>query len=119
MKKRIWFFVKINHSGNTMAEVIVAFMILVIIMGIFSQTMRLSENVMEQSEKTLKAVHNLVGSYYLEGEADPDGDKARAIAPVITRDTAVFRSDTGEEFFSVKVEVREIRGDGGVIKDVH
>lgn len=54
--------------GTTMVEVIVAFTVLILIMGIFSQSMSMAGRMLNKSEDTLMNNRELAGQYYL-GEA--------------------------------------------------
>lgn len=106
-------------SGTTMVEVIVAFFIMVIIMGIFSQAMRLAGNMMIRSDETLAGYRSLAGSYYLEGDADLNGARAQAIeADVKENQKLLFMTENGQLSFEVGVSARTVRNGSGELKDV-
>lgn len=110
---------KKNCSGTTMVEVIVAFFIMVIIMGIFSQAMRLSGNMMIRADETLTGYRSLAGSYYLEGDADPNGARAKAIeADVKENQRLVFVTENGQSSFEIGVSARTVRDGSGELRDV-
>lgn len=54
-----------RNGGTTMVEVIVAFTVLILIMGIFSQAMGMAGRMLNRSEDTLVNNRNLAGQYYL------------------------------------------------------
>lgn len=55
-----------SKAGTTMVEVLVGFVVLVLIMGIFSQAMNLAGRMVGKSNDTLTNYRNLAGGYYLE-----------------------------------------------------
>lgn len=110
---------KKDSSGTTMVEVIVAFFIMVIILGIFSQGMKLAGTMMIRSDEALTGYRNLAGSYYLEGEEDPSGEKAQAIPPTEVKNQMLeFKTEDGAYSFTSEVTVRTVQDGSGVLKDV-
>lgn len=57
--------------GTTMVEVIVAFTVLVLIIGIFSRSMTIAGRMLNRSDDTLMNNRELAGQYYL-GEAEKE-----------------------------------------------
>lgn len=53
-----------STRGTSMVEVLVAFAVLVLIMGIFSQALSLAGNMLGRSDHTLENSHQLAGNYY-------------------------------------------------------
>lgn len=108
-----------NSHGTTMVEVIVAFVVMVIILGIFSQGMKLAGVMMGRSTETFTGYRNLAGSYYLEGAEDPSGDKAQAIPPSEAENQMLeFKTENGAYSFTAKVTVRTVQDGNRVLKDV-
>lgn len=88
-----------SESGTTMVEVLVAFSVLILIMGIFSQAMSLAGRMLKRSDDTLVKYRELAGDYYLEETDKFDID--------VTEKNMVFRrSSGGSEEFSIPVKVR-------------
>ncbi|MEW4414676.1 hypothetical protein [Clostridium sp. AN503] len=92
---------KSTTSGTTMVEVMVAFVILVLFMGIFSQAMGLAGRMMNRSTDTMVKYHQLAGDYFLE-KADSVSEDATVLKfKRVTKDGA----DTGDGF-EVQAKVR-------------
>lgn len=112
-------FSRYDRSGTTMVEVIVAFFILIIILGIFSQAMQISGIMMVRSDDTLERYRNLAGSYYLEGEGDPIDGRASPLSPEVAENQKLtFHAENGSSSFAVDASVRTVRDGSGVLKDV-
>ncbi|MDD3253173.1 MAG: hypothetical protein PHV18_11500 [Lachnospiraceae bacterium] len=99
---------KDTESGSTMIEVIVAFTVLVLIMGIFSQAMALTGRMLGKSGDTLAGYRDLAGDYYLSSGTGKD-------------ETLHFELVTGGSSsagFSVDARFREFKNSNGTIYDV-
>lgn len=55
-----------SRKGMTMIEVMVAFVVLTLIMGIFSQALALAGRMVKQTGKALEISREMVGDYYLD-----------------------------------------------------
>lgn len=58
-----------STRGTTMVEVMVAFTVLVLIMGIFSRALSISGNMLARSEDMMVSNRRQVGDYYLDKAA--------------------------------------------------
>lgn len=86
-----------SEDGTTMVEVLVAFAVLILIMGIFSQAMGLAGRMLQRSDDTLENYRELAGDYYLERRAPEDREAV----------TMTFKRLSGSvEEFSVTVDIR-------------
>lgn len=54
-----------KNRGTTMVEVIVAFTVLVLIIGIFSRSLTMAGRMLNRSDDTLMNSRELAGQYYL------------------------------------------------------
>lgn len=88
-------------SGTTMVEVMVAFVILVLLMGIFSQAMSLAGRMMNRSKETIEKYHQLAGDYFLEKTDSVSEDPTVLIFKRVTKDG----KETGDGF-TVQAKVR-------------
>lgn len=97
-----------SRSGTTMVEVLVAFVVLILIMGIFSQAMSLAGRMLGQSDHRLEDSRELAGGYYLD-----DTETADISAPQ-EKTMAFQRTSGGSEGFSVQVKLKTYtKKDGG------
>lgn len=101
-------------EGSTMVEVIVAFTILVLIMGMFSQALSMAGNMMNRAYKTLEVNRQLAGDYYLEkaaGGSQGFSDKKKLSWKFVGKDNG---------YFNVLAEGRSYRNseDGAALYDV-
>ena len=98
-----------NCSGSAMVEVLAAFCIMVLIIGMFSRSMKLAGTMLERSERTLAAWRDLEGACYLEGAPENAAE-----SPIPVRTEQVSLRFLGEEGFTVEgVTLRTVGGDGG------
>lgn len=104
-------------GGTTMVEVIVAFLILIIVLEIFSQAVVLTGRMVQHSGESLRENRNLAGSYYLEGKDDPEDGKAEEITPVAESIILHFQSESGASF-QIPAKVRTFTGERGNLCDV-
>lgn len=77
-----------------MTEVIVAFLVLVILIGIFSKALQLTGTLMNRADDTLEQYRDLAGVCYLDGEADLTGEAEQSLEQVVLK----FRSEKGAAF---------------------
>ncbi|MGL5435369.1 MAG: hypothetical protein ACRDBO_08240 [Lachnospiraceae bacterium] len=96
-----------NTKGATMVEVTVAFTVLVLIMAIFAQAVVLTGRTAAASSRQLAEYREFTGDYYRGSLAESS----------ITR-TLRFRLSSGNESFSLPVEIRSFKSAGGTIYDV-
>ncbi len=99
---------KSASAGTTMVEVMVAFVILVLLMGIFSQAMGLAGRMMNRSTDTLEKYHQLAGDYFLNSADSFDEEPAMLEFRRVTKDG----SGTGEGF-AVQAKVRTYKKSAG------
>lgn len=104
-------------GGATMVEVIAAILILLIVLGIFSQAVALTGQMVHHSEESLRENRNLTGSCYLEGKKDPEAGKAEEITPVVETVTLYFQSKNGASF-QIPAKIRTFTGESGKLYDV-
>lgn len=98
--------------GTTMVEVIVAFTVLVLIIGIFSQAMGMAGRMLNRSDDTLMNNRELAGQYYL-GEADQESSVKTVFEFVDQENHASFTLDG----YLVKyngTDVNGVRAEGSV-----
>lgn len=93
-------------GGTTMVEVIVAFAVLVLTLGIFSQALSLAGNMAVQADARLEQAHELAGAYYLQREAPETGSA-----------TLIFEGRDGTTF-QMEAVLRKYDGEHGTIYDV-
>lgn len=110
IKKR-WRNIRANSvAGTTMVEVLVAFTVLILIMGIFSQAMSLTGRMLGRTEDTLVKYRELAGGYYLEKdetvEMTESGLKTMQIKQIVGQ-------TAGSEAFSVQVKTRTYKENDG------
>lgn len=105
-----------EKNGTTMVEVIVAFLILIIVLEIFSQAAVLAGRIVLRSGMNLKENRNLAGSYYLEGQEDPEAGKAGRTDPMIETVTLYFEGENGASF-QIPAKVRTFTGEAGNLYD--
>lgn len=55
-----------SRNGTTMVEVIAAFAVLILIMGIFSQAMAMTARMMNRADWVLENSREFAGDYYLD-----------------------------------------------------
>lgn len=95
-----------DTQGTTMVEVMVAFTVLVLVMGIFSQALTLAGRMMNRADDTMDKSHELVKEYYM-GELSEHSDTK----------TLEFKTDNGESF-TVEGTIRRFSDESGTIYDV-
>lgn len=88
-------------SGTTMVEVMVAFVILVLLMGIFSQSMGLAGRMMNRSTDTLEQYHQLAGAYFLDKSDEVSEVSTGLVFKRVTKDG----KETGDGF-ALQAKVR-------------
>lgn len=93
--------IKKAADGTTMVEVTVAFAVLVLLMGIFSQAMGLAGRMMNRSSDTLEQYHQLAGEYFLDKAVISSENITTLDFNRVTKDGKV----TGDGF-SLQVKVR-------------
>lgn len=106
-----------------MVEVIVAFTVLVLIVGIFSRSLSLAGRIAASSEEQLAASRNLAKAYYLEETGSitiqeaGDGGEAAKLATVTkteTPKTLRFKSTSNpSDGFQMDATLREYTYDDG------
>lgn len=102
-----------NHGkstrGTTMVEVIVAFVVLLLIMGMFSQALSLAGTMLGRADHTLEQNRQLAGDYY----QDEDGAAAFHVEGIKDWE---FKEKNGKSgSFSVRASLRTYtnpKGDG-------
>lgn len=87
-------------AGTTMVEVLVGVVILVLIMGVFSQAMNLAGRMIGKSNDTLMNYRNLAGGYYMEDGTIVD------ITESEKKDMTITRIPENGECFSVQVRTK-------------
>ncbi len=111
-----------DQAGTTMVEAIVAFFIMVIIVGIFSYAMKLTGNMTAHSGGELAEYRRLAGWYYLDGNEDASGSEILARGDSFDLEegqTLVFENSNKGMTFSVSdVTVRTARNGHRILKDV-
>lgn len=111
-----------NQAGTTMVEALVAFFIMVIIVGIFSCAMKLTGNIIAHSGEELAEYRRLAGWYYLDGHQDTSGSEILARGDGFDLEegqTLIFENSNKGIIFSVPdVTVRTARNGHRVLKDV-
>lgn len=103
-----------SKAGTTMVEVLVGFVILVLILGIFSQAMNLAGRMVGKSNDTLTAYRDLAGGYYLENREVVDITESE-------KKSMTFTQIPGEkEGFSIPVKTKTytIKGGSGSLIEV-
>lgn len=103
-----------STAGTTMVEVIVAFTVLILIMGIFSQAMSLTGRMLGRTEDTLVKYRELAGEYYLERNNTVEMTESGTKSITFTR-------TTGGEGFSFEVKTRTYKekdGNGQLVEVV-
>lgn len=88
-----------SNAGTTMVEVLVAFSVLILIMGIFSQAMTLAGRMMGRSEDTLENYRELAGGYYLERGSVVDISESEEKDMTFTR-------NPGHEGFAIRARLK-------------
>lgn len=97
-----------NTRGTTMVEVIVAFTILILIMGMFSQALAMSGRMAGRSTEELQEARDLAGDYYLE-KFPADSSQHTKLE---------FRCDKNGEQFEIPADIRKYSNTSGSIYDV-
>lgn len=62
-----------NSRGTTMVEVLVAFAVLILIMGIFSQALSMAGRMFGHSNQILMDYRELAREYYIDSDGQSDG----------------------------------------------
>lgn len=96
-----------NKNGAVMAEVLVAFTVLLLIIGIFSRSMALAGRTTSTTDQKLAAHRELIGRYYRD-----------ELAMDRVARTLHFQELSGEESFALPVEIRCYSGPEGALYDV-
>lgn len=99
--------VQSSTRGTTIVEVIVAFTVLLLFMGIFSQAMSMAGRMTNRSMVVMEEYHQLAGDYYLEDvdlAVSGEGSKVNLEFRRVTRDG----TETGDGF-SMDAQVRVYR----------
>lgn len=98
-----------QNDGMTMVEVVVAFAVLMLVMGMFAKCLTMANQVFRRSEEILEDSRKLEKGYYLEEEA---------VLADIVGETLVFTEQEDGGRFSVEVKLREFANDAGSLYDV-
>lgn len=104
-----------STRGTTMVEVLVAFVVLVLLMGIFSQALGLSGRMMNRSSDMQEEYRELAGDYYLDrlGTGESKTPSVTLRFKRVTKDG----NPTGDGF-SMKAEIRTYTKGGVSLFDV-
>lgn len=100
-------------QGVTMVEVIVAFLVLMIVMAIFSQAVSLTGRVIGRSTDILEGYRDLQGAYYLE-----DGVSGIHLDNSLKFSRLDLNGNQTGESFSINATVRRFYNAAGEIWDV-
>jgi len=99
-----------NTDGAALPEVIVAFLILMLIIGGFTHVLLMAGRMERRSKEMLENYQNLIGGYYLDGEAD----KELAVEITVCREgLLVFSGEDGG--FEVPAVIRRVSNGGNDI----
>lgn len=104
---------KNSRGGTTMVEVIVAFSVLLLIFGLFSQAMGLTERMMIRADQTMEKSRELAKGYYLSEEGDLTSSPI-TLEFELTSDSRL----SNRQSFKIKANRRQYESDGGFIIDV-
>lgn len=104
-----------SESGTTMVEILVAFVILILIMGIFSQSMNLAGKMIGRSNDTLTNYRELARGYYLEDSGIVETEESGNKSMTLTRTSG----DTEEFTIQVKIKTyTKTEGNGKLVEVV-
>lgn len=104
-----------SESGTTMVEILVAFVILILIMGIFSQSMNLAGKMIGRSNDTLTNYRELARGYYLEDSGIVETEESGNKSMTLTRTSG----DTEEFTIQVKTKTyTKTEGNGKLVEVV-
>lgn len=103
-----------SKTGTTMVEILVGFVILVLIMGIFSQAMNLTGRMVGKSNDTLTDYRNLAGGYYLENSEVVDIMESEKKSMTFTQ----ISGDKGSFSIPVKTKTYTIKDGSGSLVEV-